>query len=79
MSTTTTVKLQINTAGAWRNVIDFDGAVTQNAVEVMRHAPAIAALGKATLRIVSADGLQTALFSWTAKQGWCDCETGRAL
>jgi hypothetical protein len=76
---TTKVKLQINISGAWRNVIEFDGADHQNAVMVMRHAPAIATLGKGTLRIVSADGSQTALFSWTSKQGWCDCETGRAV
>ena len=75
----TKVKLQINTSGAWRNVIEFDSADHQNGVMVMRHAPAIATLGKGTLRIVLADGSQTALFSWTSKQGWCACETGRAL
>jgi hypothetical protein len=79
MGTSTNVKLQINTSGAWRNVVEFDGADHENAVLAMRHAPAIATLGNGTLRIVSADGSQTALFSWTAKQGWRDCETGRAL
>lgn len=78
MGTTTNVKLQINTSGAWRNVIEFDGSIRENVFEVMRYSTFIAILGKATLRIVTADGSQTALCSWTAKQGWRDCETGRA-
>jgi hypothetical protein len=73
------VKLQINTAGAWRNVIEFDAAEVEDAGAVMFHASVIARVGSATLRIVTADGMQTALCSWTADEGWRDFATGKAL
>lgn len=69
------VKLQINTAGAWRNVIDFDASDEKAAAAVMGHAAVLAVVGRATLRIATADGLQTALASWTLDKGWHDTKT----
>jgi hypothetical protein len=73
------VKLQINTSGAWRNVIEFDAGEVEDAGAVMHHATTLARVGNATLRIVTADGMQTALCSWTPDQGWRDFATGRTL
>lgn len=73
------VRLQINTAGGWRNVIDFNAADHAEAGHVMGHSAALAEIGKATLRIVTADGLQTALCSWSPDKGWCDFKTGAPL
>lgn len=73
------VRLQINTAGGWRNVIDFDAADHLVGASVMEHSVELAKIGKATLRIVTADGLQTALCAWTSAKGWYDFKTGAPL
>lgn len=61
-------KLQINTNGAWRNVVDFDADKHGDAIQV--HAPPLAAIIGAKLRICTADGLQTALMYWDPEHGW---------
>lgn len=73
------VALQINTTGAWRNVIKFDAANDEDSHKVMKHAPALAIVGSGTLRIVTDDGLQQGLTFWDIKRGWCDFKTGRPI
>lgn len=66
-------KLQINTTGAWRDVLRFDidavdaGALQLAASELVGIADPE---GKASLRITMADSLQTTLVRWDAKNGW---------
>jgi hypothetical protein len=68
------VKRQINTAGAWRDVIRFDAANDIACGEVMAAAAALGRVGKARMRICTADSLQQALMHWTyersAEHGW---------
>lgn len=64
------VKLQINTSGAWRNVISFDAADEKASGQVLAAAPVLAEIGRGTLRIVIDDGLQEVLQSWTPEKGW---------
>jgi hypothetical protein len=73
------VALQINTAGAWRNVIRFDAVNDEDSHKVMRHAPALAIVGSGTLRIVTDDGLQQCITAWDMKRGWYDFKTGQPL
>lgn len=64
------VKLQINTAGAWRNVIAFDASDEDASNKVLEASPVLAGVGQATLRIVIDDGLQEVLTHWTPDKGW---------
>ena len=66
------LKLQINTTGAWRNVIDFERDDDLACAAVLTAAPLLAAAAElgAKLRICSADGLQKAHSHWQAGQGW---------
>lgn len=67
------VKLQINLRGAWRDALKFDlnevdgDDVKAAAAHLVRLADPS---GKTMLRIAIADGLQTALMRWDAKNGW---------
>jgi hypothetical protein len=72
---TTTVKLQINTAGAWRDVVPFDDANARQFKAVLKHAPKLAELCNASLRIVTTDGNQTVCMHWTKDKGWRYAET----
>ncbi|MES2948662.1 MAG: hypothetical protein V4858_08980 [Pseudomonadota bacterium] len=68
-------KLQINAKGAWRDALSFD--IDQVDGEALQVAAANLVLianpsGKTTLRIAVADGLQTALLHWSAKNGWVE-------
>ena len=66
------VVLQINTSGAWRNVITFDAADADACGVIEYHAPGVAVVGRAKLRVVTNDGLQTPLRHWSIEQGWRD-------
>lgn len=66
-------KLQINTKGAWRDVLSFD----LNVVDIAALQVAASKLvgiadpsGRTALRIATADGFQHALIRWDAKNGW---------
>jgi hypothetical protein len=66
-------KLQINSTGAWRDVLRFDIDLIDH--EAMQIAAANLVLladpdSRTTLRIVIADALQTVLVHWDAKKGW---------
>jgi hypothetical protein len=73
------VKLQINATGAWRNVLTFNAADDDQAASVMHHAAELARIGKASLRIATDDGLQTAITYWHATSGWVDAVTRKPL
>ena len=45
----------------------------------MDSAPTLARIGQGTLRIVTDDGMQSALAMWDAKDGWVDFLTREAL
>lgn len=67
-------KLQINTSGAWRDVLRLDlddvvdhGALQAAAADLVRIADPT---GRTSLRITVADSLQTTLVRWDAKNGW---------
>ena len=66
------LRLQVNTNGAWRNIIDFPRDDDIICAQVLTAAPLLAAAAgpRATLRIVSADGLQTVHSHWQAGKGW---------
>jgi len=66
------VVLQINTTGAWRNVVQFDAGDADACGVIEHHAPGVAVVGRAKLRIVTADGLQTLLRHWSIEHGWRD-------
>ncbi|CAM8627493.1 hypothetical protein MCEMSHM24_02727 [Comamonadaceae bacterium] len=67
------VKLQVNTAGAWKDVVSFDAADAAAADHVMQGAALICAgAQQAKFRVVIADSLQTALSHWTLEKGWVD-------
>lgn len=68
-------KLQINTAGAWRDVRRFDlDAVDAEALQVAAAKLVIIGnpSGRATLRIVTDNGLTDVLVHWDAKKGWVE-------
>jgi hypothetical protein len=67
------LRLQINTSGAWRNVIEFDRGDDLVCAAVLTAAPLLAraSLFRTTLRICSVDGLQTVHGHWTLENGWC--------
>ena len=66
------LKLQVNTSGAWRNIIDFERDDDIACAAVLTAAPLLAAAAGpgATLRICSADGLQKVHSHWEAGKGW---------
>lgn len=69
------VKLQINTTGAWRDVLRFDlDKVDVEALQLaaQRLVEVADPDGRTSLRIVIADALQAALVRWDAKAGWAD-------
>ena len=74
------LKLQVNTSGAWRNVIDFPRDDDLACAHVLTAAPLLAAAAGpgATLRICSADGLQKVHSHWQAGKGWRGALPGAA-
>lgn len=67
------VKLQVNTSGAWRDVIKFDAAYDVESMEVMGAAETLGRISKATFRVVVADEpgrSPTVLTTWTPDTGW---------
>jgi len=68
-------KLQINTKGAWRDVLTFDlDTVDAEALQVAAANLVVIADpdGRTALRIATADAFQRALIRWDAKKGWVD-------
>lgn len=68
-------KLQINTSGAWRDVLRFDlDEVDAEALQVAAANLVVIADpgGRTGLRLSTADAFQTALIRWDAKKGWVE-------
>jgi hypothetical protein len=68
-------KLQINSSGAWRDVLrfDIDAGNDQAIQEAAAHLVALADPGGRTgLRIAIADAYQTVLVRWDQQKGWVD-------
>lgn len=68
-------KLQINQSGAWRDIIRFN--LDDVDVEALQVAAANLVnianpTGKATLRIVTDNGLPATLIHWDAQKGWTE-------
>jgi len=66
------LKLQVNTSGAWRNVIDFPRQDDMACAQVLTAAPLLAAAAgsRTTLRIVSTDALPVVFSHWEEGKGW---------
>lgn len=68
------VKLQINAAGAWRDVISFNAANDIECAEVMSAGETLGRVGKATLRVVMANSPHPrspeVLLRWSRDDGW---------
>ncbi len=66
------MKLQVSTAGAWKDVITFDGADDTVASEVMdsAHWIGIHDSGNASFRITAVDPQIGTLVHWTRADGW---------
>lgn len=70
------VKLQINTAGAWRDVITFD---VENEDQVLHHAPSLVGCSVAPDRVslrAIIPGDTAPLLIWTHAKGWREWKTG---
>lgn len=68
-------KLQINSTGAWRDMLQFDiDQVDAEVVQIKAAELVIVANpeSRTTLRIVTCDGMQTALVRWDVKKGWVE-------
>ena len=68
-------KLQINSTGAWRDMLQFDiDQVDAEVVQIKAAELVIVANpeSRTTLRIVTGDGMQTALVRWDVKKGWVE-------
>ena len=67
------VRLQLNTSGAWKDILRFDiDAVDDQAIQIaaVQLVELAYPRGSASLRIATADAFQTALVRWDAKNGW---------
>ena len=65
--------LQINTAGSWRNVVEFDAADDVATAQIKRAGVALAVYGAGsiTLRVVERAGAHVSpTESWTPNAGW---------
>lgn len=73
---TNTFVLQLNTSGAWRNLVKFDGAKKRTLAKAMRAGEALADIADASVRIAKDDGQQTAIAHYTAgAAAWRDART----
>lgn len=72
------VKLQINTAGAWRDVITFDVECED---EVLYHAPNLVGCSvhpdRVSMRVII-PGDTAPLLHWTHENGWREWASGAA-
>lgn len=73
---TNPVVLQLNTSGAWRNLVKFDGSKARMLKKAMSAGKALADIANASARIAMDDGHQTAVAHYTAGDGdWRDART----
>jgi hypothetical protein len=69
------MKLQVNTAGAWKDVITFEGCEDHVTGEVMDNAHwlGIHHDGVVSFRIAAVDQQIGVLAHWTREKGWKEC------
>ena len=65
-------KLQVNTAGAWKDVVRFDASLDIMAAEVMDAADRLGRAdgGRVTFRVCIDDAFSTTLYRWDVERGW---------
>lgn len=64
------VESQVNTSGAWRNVVTFDACKDVECCEVLGAAETLGRISGANFRVVIKDAMQTPLMHWKAETGW---------
>lgn len=65
------VQLQTKQSGAWRTAVRWDASDESRNDAVLDAADSLLrAVGNAGARVVTDDGLQTWLMSWSAREGW---------
>lgn len=64
------VKLDINRAGAWKNVLLFDAGNECDNQAILDAAAALGHAAKCRFRITRADALSTPLMYWSELEGW---------
>lgn len=69
--------LQINSSGAWRNIVRFDAAEQVAVDAAMEHGSLLVRLTEpqSKLRVVMDDGFQTPLMLWKLDTGWKEWRT----
>jgi hypothetical protein len=77
-SFTKPVKLQVNTSGAWKDIVRFDADDTRRTDQVTDAADELGLVGAGaiTFRIVSDEPLPCVLFNWTHGPGWKEAGRG---
>ena len=65
-------KLQVNTNGAWKDVVRFDAGLDVMTSEVMDAADRLgrADRGNVKFRVAIDDALSTTLYGWSPEVGW---------
>lgn len=71
-------KLQVNTSGAWKDVVRFDGDDVAETDKVTDAAEALGQVGAGaiTFRLVSDEALPRVLFRWAYPAGWREVKHG---
>lgn len=77
-SFTKPVKLQVNTSGAWKDVVGFDADDARRTDLVTDAAESLGLVGAGaiTFRIVSDEPLPCVLFNWKHGMGWKAAQHG---
>lgn len=71
-----TLVLQLNTTGAWRNVVKFDGTKKRKLRAAMAAGKGLADISNGSARIAKDDGHQTAIAHYAAgDSAWRDART----
>ena len=72
MSATKPVKLQVNTSGAWKNLVAFDAADGPKCAQALEAAEMLGNLhgGSVAFRVATDDASSLALMHWSKGEGW---------
>lgn len=64
------VKLQVNTSGAWKDVLFFDAGNDEKTGQVLHGVDILGPVGSSSFRLAMRDAEQTVLMHWSAGKGW---------
>lgn len=64
------VKLQVNTSGAWKDVLFFDAGDDEKTGRVLQGIDTLGPAGTSAFRLVMHDALQSVLMHWSVGKGW---------